>query len=66
VVTTSPPRVLTELRAEQLFARCSLSELWRGKWRIDHLTARHLQVAYGAAAAKQLALKLATRASGHS
>jgi hypothetical protein len=51
VVTASPPRALSELRAEQLFARCSLSELWRGKWRVDHLSARHLQVAYGAAAA---------------
>ncbi len=54
VVTASPPRALNELRAEQLFARCSLSELWRGRWRVEHLTARHLQVAYGAAAAKQL------------
>jgi hypothetical protein len=54
VVTASPPRALSELRAEQLFARCSLSELWHGKWRVDHLSARHLQVAYGAAAARQL------------
>lgn len=54
VVTASPPRALSELRADQLFARCSLSELWRGKWRVDHLSARHLQVAYGAAAAGQL------------
>ncbi len=54
VVTASPPRALSELRAEQLFARCSLSELWRGKWRVDHLSVRHLQVAYGAAAARQL------------
>lgn len=54
VVTASPPRPLSELRAEQLFARCSLSELWHGRWRVDHLSARHLQVAYGAAAARQL------------
>jgi hypothetical protein len=54
VVTASPPRALSELRAEQLFARCSLSELWHGRWRVDRLTARHLQVAYGAEAARQL------------
>ncbi|MDP9098687.1 MAG: hypothetical protein M3N48_06790 [Verrucomicrobiota bacterium] len=54
VVAASPPRALSELRAEQLFARCSLSELWHGKWRVNHLSARHLQVAYGAAAARQL------------
>lgn len=54
VVTASPPRALSELRADQLFARCSLSEFWRGKWRVDRLSARHLQVAYGTAAARQL------------
>jgi len=54
VVTASPPRALTELRADELSARCSLRELWHGKWRVERLSARHLQVAFGAAAAKQL------------
>jgi hypothetical protein len=42
------------MRADQLFARCSLRELWHGKWRVDRLAARHLQVAFGAAAARLL------------
>ena len=54
VVTASPPRALSELRADQLFARCSLTELWHGKWRVDHLSAAHLQVAFGAIAARQM------------
>lgn len=54
VVKASPPRALSELRADELFARCSLTELWHGKWRVDHLSARHLQVAFGSAAARQL------------
>ncbi len=54
VVTADPPRALTELRASHIAARVSLIELWRGKWRIDRLNADHLQVAYGAAAAKTI------------
>jgi hypothetical protein len=48
----SPPRVLTEMRASRLDARCNLVELWHGKWRIDHLWVHHLQAAYGTAAAR--------------
>lgn len=47
-----PPRALTEMRAARLHARCNLAELWRGKWKIDNLTATHLQAAYGSAAAQ--------------
>ncbi len=50
----SPPRSLTELRAASLWARCSLSELWKAKWRIDTLHVRHLQAAYGEAASRRL------------
>ena len=49
-----PPRRLTELRASSLWARSSLSELWRAKWRINVLHVRHLQAAYGADAAKHI------------
>ena len=49
-----PPRALTEIRASRLRARCNLSELWHGKWRIDNLWVAHLQAAYGAAAAKHI------------
>lgn len=52
VVTASPPRALRELRADHLSASLSLLELWRGKFRIDQLSARHLQVAYGEEAAR--------------
>ena len=48
----SPPRVLTEMRASRLDARCNLIELWHGKWRIDRLWVHHLQAAYGTAAAQ--------------
>jgi len=50
----APPRALTELRAFSLWARCSLSELWRAKWRIDVLHVSHLQAAYGEAAASHI------------
>lgn len=50
----SPPRALTEMRAFSLWARCSLSELWRAKWRIDILHVSHLQAAYGEAAASHI------------
>lgn len=49
-----PPRTLTELRASSLWARSSLSELWRAKWRINVLHVRHLQAAYGGEAAKHI------------
>jgi len=54
LATAAPPRALTEMRAEELFARCSLWELWHGLWRVDQLTAHHLQVVFGADAARQL------------
>jgi hypothetical protein len=47
-----PPRALTELRGARLRARCNLAELWRGQWKIDNLTAEHVQAAYGSAAAQ--------------
>jgi hypothetical protein len=46
------PRALTELRGARLRTRCNLAELWRGKWKIDNLTAEHVQAAYGNAAAQ--------------
>ncbi len=52
MVTASAPRALRELRADHLSAHLSLLELWRGKFRIDHLSARHVQAAYGDAAAR--------------
>src|ERR1700736_2774047 len=50
----SPPRALTEMRGSRLRARCNLSELWHGKWKIDNLWVAHAQAAYGEAAAQQL------------
>ena len=52
--TAAPPRALTEARANELTATARLIELWRGKWRIDHIGVRHLQVAFGEQAAKLL------------
>lgn len=54
VGTAPPPRALTEIRASNLSARCSLLELWRGKWRVDALHAEHLQVAFGRVAAESI------------
>ncbi|MFN2507150.1 MAG: hypothetical protein ABR589_00060 [Chthoniobacterales bacterium] len=54
VGTAAPPRAVTEIRASNLSARCSLLELWRGKWRIDGLHAEHLQVAFGRIAAEAI------------
>src|SRR4051794_4175289 len=51
-VRASPPRALTELRAFKLSSSFSLLELWRGKWRLDHVNVGHLQAAYGAEAAR--------------
>ncbi len=47
VGTGSPPRALTEIRVADLSAHFSLIELWRGKWRIDNVSARRAQIAYG-------------------
>jgi hypothetical protein len=52
VVSAPPPRALSELRAYDLSASFSLLELWRGKWRLDHIDVRHFQVAYGPQAAR--------------
>lgn len=52
LVTASPPRALRELRANHLSASLSLLELWRGKFRIEELSARHVQAAYGDEAAR--------------
>lgn len=54
VGTAPPPRALTEIRASNLSARCSLLELWRGKLRVDALHAEHLQIAFGRAAAESI------------
>jgi hypothetical protein len=50
----SPPRALTEMRASGLYARSSLSDIWRGNWRVERVVAAHLQAAYGELAAKQI------------
>ena len=51
-VRASPPRALSELRAFKLSSSFSLLELWRGKWRLDHVNVGHFQAAYGAEAAR--------------
>ncbi|MDQ6860386.1 MAG: AsmA-like C-terminal region-containing protein [Verrucomicrobiota bacterium] len=53
-VSAKPPRALSELRVHDLSASFSLVELWRGKWRINHIGAGHLQAAFGAEAARLL------------
>lgn len=55
LVRGKPPRALSELRATNLQARCSLQDLWQRKWTINRLQAERLEVAFGAAAAQQLA-----------
>ena len=55
LVRGKPPRSLKELRAANLRAYCSLRELWQRKWVINRLEAERLEVAFGAAAEKQLA-----------
>lgn len=49
-----PPRALAEIRAAHLRARCNLPALWQGHWKIDNLSVRHLQAAYGNAAAQSI------------
>ncbi|MEY2479375.1 MAG: hypothetical protein QOI04_302 [Verrucomicrobiota bacterium] len=48
------PHGLTEMRAVNLRAYCSLQNLWQRKWTITRLQASNLEAAYGAAAAAQL------------
>lgn len=52
VVHGKDPQHITELRAEDLRASCSLSGLWQREWRVETLSARHLQAAFGEAGAK--------------
>lgn len=54
VGTGASPRALREIRVAGLTAHFSLIELWRGKWRIDNVAARHAQIAFGPAAARLL------------
>jgi len=54
LVRGKSPRPLTELRAPNLRAYCSLTDLWQRKWTINRLQADALEVAFGAAAARQL------------
>lgn len=50
----APPRALSGIYAHDIHARCNLFELWRGKWRINPLTVKHLQIAYGPIASQLL------------
>ncbi len=52
VVRGKDPGHITELRAEDLRASCSLAGLWQREWRVEKLSARHLQAAFGAAGAR--------------
>ena len=54
LVRGDPSHGLTEMRAANLRAYCSLQNLWQRKWTITLLQASNLQAAYGAAAAAQL------------
>jgi hypothetical protein len=49
-----PPRSLTELRAHRLEADGSLAEILEGKWRIDSMSADHVEMAFGEAAKEKL------------
>lgn len=49
LVRGKPPRVLTELRAKNLRAACSLHDLWLRKFIISRLHADRLEAAFGAA-----------------
>jgi hypothetical protein len=55
LVRGRPGRGLTESRAENLRASCNLQDLWQRKFVINRLQADRLEVAFGAAAAQQLA-----------
>ncbi|HEY3662238.1 MAG TPA: hypothetical protein VGL24_03720 [Chthoniobacterales bacterium] len=54
LVRGKPPRGLTELRASNLRASCSLHDLWQRKFVINRLQSDRLEVAFGAAAAAKL------------
>jgi hypothetical protein len=54
LVRGKPPRGLTEMRATDLRAFCSLQNIWKRKWTINRLQAAQLQAAFGQAAAKEL------------
>ena len=51
---SNAPHGLTELRASRIYARSNLLELWRGHWRVEKLSAEHLQAAFGKSAAAHL------------
>jgi hypothetical protein len=53
LVRGQPPG-LTEMRAANLRAYCSVQNLWQRKWTIRRLQASNLEAAYGVAAAAQL------------
>ncbi|MEO5719520.1 MAG: hypothetical protein ABIR29_13245 [Chthoniobacterales bacterium] len=54
LIRGKPPRGLSELRAANLRATCSLRDLWQRKSIVKRLRADRLEVAFGAAAAEQL------------
>jgi hypothetical protein len=54
LVRGKPPRSLTEMRASDLRASCSLQDLWKRKWTIKQLQVAQLQTAFGTAAVSQL------------
>ncbi|MEP7015188.1 MAG: hypothetical protein ABI925_07095 [Verrucomicrobiota bacterium] len=49
-----PEHGLTEMRAANVRARCSLQNLWQRKWTITLLQSSHLEAAFGQAAATKL------------
>ncbi len=58
LVRGKPPTGLTELRATNIRAACSLRDLWQRKFVIKRLQADRLEVAYGPAAAEKLTAAL--------
>jgi hypothetical protein len=54
LVRGKPPHSLTEIRASDLRASCSLQKVWQRKWTIRRLQVSQLQAAFGKAAAAQL------------
>ncbi len=61
LVQAIPPRALTEVRAKDIFARCSLVDLWRGRGRIDELSIEEIEAALGEGAVEKLTLALPTQ-----
>ncbi len=58
LVQGSPEHALTQVRARDISAQCSLIELWRKKWRIDDLRVGEIEAAFGEGASSRLAIEL--------